>query len=213
MSLPIKFCGLTRLADVQQALALDVHAIGLIFAPRSKRRLDLREAARLSDAARGGTCIVALVQDQDAEEVAQIVRTVRPQVLQFHGNESADFCDQFGLPWWKAIGIEAQTTRSDIAACCASFAKAHAMVLDAKQGGAFGGSGARFDWHKIPAGAHARFVLAGGLDAHNVAEAWRVARPWLVDVSSGIESSPGIKDHDKMRAFAREVARALETGN
>ncbi len=203
----IKFCGLTRPEDIAEAVALGVDCIGFVFAARSPRRLSPDAARALRDAVPSHVHVVALTMDNPADEVAAVVSTVRPDVLQFHGAEDDAFCRAFGLPYWKAIamgGDPASALRT-----LGHWPGAAAFLFDGHAAGAQGGSGERFDWTALPATLDRPFWLAGGLDAGNVARAIAVARPAGVDVSSGIETAPGLKDHARMRAFVEAARRTF----
>jgi phosphoribosylanthranilate isomerase len=205
----IKFCGLTRVEDVHLACALGVDAVGVIFAARSQRRVDLAAAAALRAALLPMVDLVALFMDNDADEVRAAITQVRPTLLQFHGSESDAFCRQFGLPYFKGIGLAGAAL--DAAALYARWPGAAGFVLDGHAPGQPGGSGQRLDPAALPSGLQRPWLLAGGLDPDNVADAIRLMRPWGVDVAGGIESAPGQKDGAKMRRFIAAVQRADAT--
>jgi phosphoribosylanthranilate isomerase len=202
----IKFCGLTRSEDVAEACALGVDAVGFVFAERSRRRLAPQSAAGLREGLDPFVDAVALFMDNDADEVRGIIATVRPTILQFHGAESDDFCAGFGLPYLKAIAMGDLGT--DVVPQMRRYPHASGFLLDANASGEAGGSGHRFDWSRIPADCPRPYLLAGGLHPDNVFDAIRSTGCWGVDVSSGIESAPGVKNHERMRRFATEVRRA-----
>ena len=200
----IKFCGMTRAQDIAFAGDLGVDAIGLVFAQRSSRRLDIEQARALRANAADGIDVVALFMDNDAALVRRVIDEVRPTLLQFHGNEDEAFCRSFGVPYLKAIAMG-----GDVAPDALSrHPHAFALLLDSHAAGGAGGTGERFDWSRIPRDVGRPFFLAGGLYPDNVFEAVSAVRPWGVDVSSGIESAPGEKDAAKMRRFVEQVRRA-----
>ncbi|WP_411832193.1 phosphoribosylanthranilate isomerase [Pseudoxanthomonas mexicana] len=199
----IKFCGLTRSEDVRLAVELGVDFIGLVFAPRSPRRLLLGQARELRELVPEEICVVALAMDNDAGEVAAIVGHVRPDLLQFHGGEDDAFCAGFGLRYYKAIAMGGDSEGAH--AAIARYPSASGFLFDGHAAGEQGGSGQRFDWRRMPSLGDRPCLLAGGLDAGNVGLAIRAARPWGVDVSSGIEAAPGVKDGEKMRRFVEAV--------
>jgi phosphoribosylanthranilate isomerase len=206
----IKLCGMTRLDDVRLAGELGVDAIGLIFAVHSARRVSIELALELRDAAASTKSVVALVMDNPVGEIERIVRELRPDILQFHGDEDDAFCARFGIPFLKAVAMRGAAA-DDVLALLARYPSAAGFVFDGHAPGAMGGSGERFDWNRLAQQHLERpWLLAGGLDATNVDAAIRIARPWGVDVSSGVESAPGIKDAAKMRAFVDAVRRADE---
>lgn len=200
----IKLCGMTRPQDVRLAVELGVDYIGLIFA-RSPRRLSLEQARALRALIPETIGAVALVMDQPREDVAGIVEAVQPDLLQFHGHEDEAFAAGFGVPFLKALpmGGELEATQA-----MAAFPSAWGFVLDSHVPGGAGGSGKTFDWTRYPREATRPCMLAGGLTAETVASAVTTARPWGVDVSSGIESAPGEKDAEAMRRFVAAVRAA-----
>ena len=201
----IKFCGLTRAEDVQLAVELGVDAIGLVFTPRSRRCVDLAAATAIRRALPPFVSAVALFMDDEPAWIAQVIDTVQPDQLQFHGSETADFARAFARPYLKAVPM---ASVGDVAAYAAQHPAAAGFLLDSHAVGMAGGSGTAFDWTRVPRDLGRPLMLAGGLDAHNVAQAIALVKPYAVDVSSGIESAPGIKDAAKMRAFVGAVRAA-----
>ncbi|WP_114238389.1 phosphoribosylanthranilate isomerase [Dyella sp. C9] len=201
----IKCCGMTRVEDAQLAASLGADAIGLVFTARSKRRVTLAQARAIADAMPPFVSIVALFMDDDAELVQEVIEAVQPDLLQFHGQEPDNWCAQFGRRFLKAIAMgEGKAALHKLQ----RYPSASGLLLDGHGLGEAGGSGKRFDWSLMPRDIAQPLILAGGLTAQNVAEAIRVARPWAVDVASGVESSPGIKDPHKLADFIQAVRQA-----
>jgi len=200
----IKICGITRTEDARAAAAAGADAIGLVFYPPSPRYLSLARAREIRDALPPFVQSVALFVNADAAQVAQVIGHVRPAMLQFHGEESPQFCAQFGMPFVKACRV-AQGV--DLLEYLRPFAAASGWLLDAHVQ-EYGGVGASFDWALVPASLERPLVLSGGLTIENVGGAVRRVRPWAVDVSSGVESAKGIKDAAKIAAFVAEVRNA-----
>jgi phosphoribosylanthranilate isomerase len=200
LSVRIKFCGITRAADARAAAALGVDAIGFVFTRRSQRYVGVAQARAMRDALPPFMSVVALFMDDDPAWVEEVIAGVRPDLLQFHGSESAGYVASFARPYLKAIpmaGGEAEVIAG-------SHSRAAGFLLDGHAPGTSGGGGRPFDWSRAPRLARP-VILAGGLDATNVAPAIAVVRPYAVDVSSGIEVAPGIKDEARMRAFVEAV--------
>jgi phosphoribosylanthranilate isomerase len=202
----IKFCGMTRPGDVRLASELGVDAVGFVFAQKSPRRLRPEEARLMRNALASLVDAVALFMDNTAEEVREAIRQVRPTLLQFHGSEDDAFCRGFGLPWVKAIPMGLADT-SSATSLQVRYPGAAGFMFDS-HGEEGGGSGQTFDWSRIPHALTKPVLLAGGLTPANVFDAIMATMPWGVDVASGIESSPGVKDGDRMRHFVEEVRRA-----
>ena len=201
----IKFCGITRIEDALTAASYGVDAIGFVFAAGSPRRIDVERAAAIRAALPPLVSAVALVRNAGAEEVGAIVHRLRPDLLQFHGEEPAAYCGSFGLPYLKSVAMRG-LSRS-LADVAADYPDAAALLLDGHAAGEPGGQGETFDWQRAQA-CGKPLILAGGLGDANVGHAIVQARPYAVDVSSGIESGPGIKDSGKMAAFIQAVQNA-----
>ena len=201
----IKFCGLTRPGDVRLAVEMGVDALGFVFAPGSPRRLAPDEVEGLRQPVPPLVDVVALFMNNPGSEVSTAIKALRPSLLQFHGSEDDAFCRGFGLPFIKTLPMGAGA--ADAARARKRYPSASAFLLDGHAPGQPGGSGERFDWTTIPPLGKPVF-LAGGLTADVVGQAIRIARPYAVDVSSGIEAEPGRKDGGRMQQFVDEVRRA-----
>jgi phosphoribosylanthranilate isomerase len=197
----IKFCGITRSEDAQCAVVLGVDALGFVFTRRSKRFIEPAAAATIVRPLPPFVSRVALFMDDDPAWISQVISIVRPDVLQFHGEEPASLCESFGRPYLKAV---AMASVADVGSYAAGFERASGFLLDAHAAGQQGGSGECFDWSRMPQ-LEKPLILAGGLDATNVGEAIQMTRPYAVDVSSGIEIAPGIKDPRRMQEFVAAV--------
>ena len=200
----IKICGITRLEDLRAALALGVDALGFVFYPPSPRFLDIAQAAALVQAVPPFVTTLGLFVNATPTTVRQILSAVPLQMLQFHGEEDAAYCRQFGKPYLKAARVR---PGFDLLEYAASFPDACGLLLDAYVDD-YGGAGQTFDWDLIPPDLPLPLVLSGGLAADNVAAAIHSLKPWAVDVSSGVESAKGIKDAAKMAAFITGVRNA-----
>ncbi|MBK5930829.1 phosphoribosylanthranilate isomerase [Halochromatium salexigens] len=198
----VKFCGLTRLDDVEAAVALGVDAIGLVFHPASPRAVEIEQAARLVNALPAFVSAVGLFVDAEAARVRAVLERVALDVLQFHGAEPPAYCAGFARPWIKSIAVRAGV---DLAAEAHRYAGARSLLFDTYDPALAGGTGRCFDWGLVPARQARRSILAGGLTAANVAEAIRQLRPHAVDVSGGIEQAKGLKAPDKMTDFMKGV--------
>ena len=213
----IKICGIRRIEDALAAANNGADAIGLIFYPASSRAVVLTEAVAIKAALPPFVASVALFVNPDRALVDAVVKELRPNVLQFHGDEDADFCISFNMPYLKAIRIGGATTQGDLLQYKAEFASAQALLLDKLDPLQYGGSGESFDWQIIPHEMRKYIVLAGGLNSDNVARAVDMVRPWAVDVSSGVESNTVVdmktKDHAKIAAFVQQVRQADQDAN
>ncbi|MGE6606941.1 phosphoribosylanthranilate isomerase [Halomonas sp. NPDC076908] len=199
----IKFCGFTRADDIDRAVALGVDALGFVMWPKSARSVDIEQLAALSARVPAFVTRVGLFVDQPAELIERCLPYL--DMLQFHGNETPSACQQYSLPWMKALRMRDEI---DLAHEAQRYHQAQALLLDAYRPGTPGGTGETFDWSRIPADLTKPVILAGGLTVDNIAEAVRQVAPYAVDVSGGIEASPGCKDAGKMAHFVHQVALA-----
>ena len=214
MPLTVKICGRSTRETLDAALQAGADMVGFVFFPPSPRHISLESAGVLGKQAKGRAVKVALTVDADDATLANIVETLRPDILQLHGKETVarlrDIKQQFGLPVMKAIPV---ATAADLAPLAGYAAVADRILFDArapKDATRPGGLGAVFDWDLLKdLDLRLPFMVSGGLHAGNVAEAIRVTRAGGVDVSSGVERAPGVKDPDLIRDFIR-AARATE---
>jgi phosphoribosylanthranilate isomerase len=198
----IKICGITRPEHALAAAAIGVDAIGLVFYPPSSRALDTETARRIVTVLPPFVCSVGLFMNAEPEAVRDTLRQVPLSLLQFHGDETPDYCAAFGRPYIKAVPMGAG---ADVMAYAQRFQHAAGLLLDSHGGTRAGGTGRCFDWNIIPSAVPRPLILAGGLNPENVTRAVQRIRPYAVDVSSGVESTKGIKDIHLMQTFVRGV--------
>ena len=201
----VKICGLTRAEDAIAAAELGAHALGFVFYPPSPRHISTRRAAEIIRALPPFVTTVGLFVNANANDVTSVIDEVPLGLLQFHGDETPHYCAQFRRPYIKALRVRPGV---DLLQYALQYESARGLLLDAFVAGVPGGTGESFDWNLIPANLPLPVVLSGGLNNGNVIEAIRRVRPCAVDVSSGIESSPGIKDARKMNDFFKGVRDA-----
>lgn len=205
MKTRIKICGITRVEDALAAARLGADAIGLVFYPGSPRAVTPARAREIIDVLPPFVVPVGLFVNADAAIVSETVAAAPVQLLQFHGDETPGYCADFGLPFMRALRVRAGT---DLLQYAREFHAARGLLLDAWVDGVHGGTGAVFDWSLIPPDLPMPVILSGGLNPDNVEQAVRRVRPWAVDVSSGVESTKGIKDAAKIEAFINGVRNA-----
>jgi phosphoribosylanthranilate isomerase len=200
----VKICGITRQQDADFAAESGADAIGLVFYPPSPRAISFAQANTITANLAPFVSKVALFVDPDKDLVSRCLDELSVDILQFHGDESPDFCHQFEMPYLKAVrmrdGVNLQEVADD-------YSTASALLLDTYQPGLPGGTGKTFDWSQISR-IDKPIILAGGLHALNVLQAIHQVQPYAVDVSGGVESDKGIKSHEKISTFMREVANA-----
>lgn len=201
----VKICGITRVEDALAAVEHGCDAIGLVFYRHSPRCVEIERAAEIVAQLPPFVSAVGLFVDASAAEIGSVLNAVRLDMLQFHGDESPEMCERFGMPYLKAVRVKPETNLLQYAA---DFSRARGLLLDAYAAGVPGGTGLAFDWSLIPQGLSRPVILAGGLNADNVADAIRQVRPYAVDVSGGVEREKGIKDAARIAAFMRGVLDA-----
>jgi len=217
MALTVKICGLSTPETLDVALDAGADMVGFVFFPASPRNISFQTARELSSRVKGRAGKVANTVDADDTLLATIIGALKPDVLQLHGKETPArvraIRQRFGLPTMKALAIE---TKSDLAAISDYAGVADRLLFDARppqEATRPGGLGKPFDWHLLEnLDLSIPFILSGGLHADNVAEALRITRAPGVDVSSGVESAPGVKDPDKIRAFIRAARASHDAG-
>ncbi len=196
----VKICGITRVEDALVAAKSGADAIGLVFYPGSKRNVSLSTAAAIARALPPFISLVGLFVDAADEQVQSVLDAVPLSLLQFHGNESEAECARWGMRYIKAFRVR---PGHSVTALTTPYSSACGFLLDSYQPGVMGGTGELFDWDLIPQQLSKPLILAGGLSPANLAQAINRVRPYGVDVSSGVEHQPGIKDHDKIKAFVK----------
>jgi phosphoribosylanthranilate isomerase len=200
----VKICGITEAAHARVAFEAGADAIGLVFYAQSPRKLSTEAAAAIARSLPPFVTCVGLFVNAPAEEVRAILGAVSLDLLQFHGDETPEYCESFGRAFVRAVRMEAGT---DLLEYAGRFSRARALLLDAHVPGQPGGTGQTFDWAGIPRESAIPLILSGGLTSANVGQAIRQVRPWAVDVSSGVERSRGVKDPQKIVEFIRSVQR------
>lgn len=200
----IKICGLTREADVDEAVAAGAHAVGFVLYPASPRAVTAERAGVLARRLPPFVTPVLLFVNATAEEVAAGVAAVPNALLQFHGDETPLQCRSAGRPYLRAARM---APGFDLLNFAAVHSDAQGLLLDAHVEG-YGGGGKAFDWSLIPAGVSRPVVLSGGLNPANVIDGIAGVRPWAVDVSSGVELAKGVKSPELMRRFCEAVREA-----
>ncbi len=198
----IKICGITSPGDAQAVVASGADAIGLVFYADSPRAVTVEQAQGIVAVVPPFVSVVALFVDETADAITRILDTVQVDLIQFHGDETAEYCRQFGRPWVKALRVRPGL---NLEAACRNYRGARGVLLDSWQEGVPGGTGRVFDWQLASTELSLPVVLAGGLHAENVGTAIARVRPAAVDVSGGVEHSPGIKNSEEIRRFVAAV--------
>lgn len=212
----VKICGITSVEDALAAANAGADAIGLVFYKPSPRCIDIATARNIINAVGPFVTTVALFVDEEVAVINGILNEIPLQLLQFHGDESPEFCEQFSRPYLKALRMKPDV---DIFQVASEYTSAQGLLLDAYRPGVPGGTGETFDWDRVPqakdnlasvsADQIPPILLAGGLTPENVQQAVQQTKPYAVDVSGGVESSPGKKDSQKILDFIRKAKTSL----
>ncbi len=198
----IKICGITNIADALASCQAGASAIGLVFTSRSQRCVEIELAQDIINALPPFVSSVALFCDDYEQHVRHVLSNVKVNLAQFHGSESEAFCQRFDLPYIKAIAMrENQQWTNELQ----HYGSAQALLLDGHVKGGIGGEGVSFDWSLLGQRIDKPLIVAGGLNSDNVLHPIKAINPWGVDVSSGVELSPGIKSHKKIVSFCQTV--------
>lgn len=203
----IKICGITRIEDAIAAVTSGADAVGLVFYSKSKRCVAPETAKQICFAVGPFVTTVGLFVNECKHHVESVLKEVPLHLLQFHGDEDRQYCESFNRPYMKAARVRSS---NDVQELFKQHPNAVGFLLDAYVEGVPGGTGERFDWTLIPPELRSRCILAGGLNSENVADAIHKIHPLGVDVSGGVESSPGIKSSEKVQAFCRAVVSTSE---
>jgi len=208
MTTRVKICGLTRPEDVEAAIRAGADAIGLVFFDKSPRAVSAEQAKQLAARIPAFVTLTGLFVNPDPAFVKQVLEQVPLDLLQFHGDETPEFCASFGRRWIKAIRVQ---EAGQIEQAFVDYQNACGLLVDAWEPDRYGGTGHSFNWQLIPEQRPLPLILAGGLSSANVASAIEQVRPWAVDVSGGVEQSKGRKDATKLSEFIKEVHRVCKT--
>ena len=207
MSVQVKICGITNETDGMEAVQAGADALGLVFWQGSKRAVSPEKAAAICEVLPPLVTVTALLVNAGAREVESVLESVPVNLIQWHGDEEPAFCEQWGIPYIRAVPATACARLEEV---MASYPKARGFLIDSVAAGKFGGTGHTFDWTTIPVSRSRPIILAGGLNPVNVGDAVARVRPAGVDVSRGVERAPGIKEPGKIRQFIRAAREAAE---
>jgi len=198
----VKICGITSPKDAKLAVNAGADAIGLVFYEPSPRHVDINQACKIAKSVPAFVTKTALFVNPDKAYVQKVLDSVAIDLIQFHGDEPAEFCEQFAKPYIKAVRMQATT---QLGALALEFKESSGLLLDAYVAGTPGGTGEKFNWNWIPKEFDLPIILAGGLTSGNVKQAIEKASPWAVDVSGGVEASKGVKSPEKIKQFMQQV--------
>lgn len=203
----VKICGITSVEDALMAVESGADAIGLVFYEPSPRYVEIAQARAIAQALPAFITKTALFVNPEQEYVQSVLENVPIDLLQFHGDERPEFCEQFHKTYIKAIRMQEET---DLNHVCEQYAGSAGVLLDAYVEGVPGGTGEQFDWSWVPMTLTKPIILAGGLNAENVEQAILQVSPWAVDVSGGVEAFKGVKSAELIQAFMQQVMSTVE---
>ena len=204
-SVAVKICGITSSAQARMVTAAGADAIGLVLYDKSSRHVDLDLAVEIKNALSKNVVCIALLVNAEEKFVREVISKLSPHYIQFHGDESPNFCHQFNYPFIRAVRMGKELKMAKI---LASYKPSGGFLFDAWHADHYGGTGHVFDWNRLPVNLDFPLILAGGLNPDNVSSAVRAVGPAMVDVSGGVESSPGVKDERKVREFILNAKEA-----
>ena len=203
----VKICGITSVKDALLAVDSGADAIGFVFYEHSPRNVTIAQAREIAESVPAFVTKTALFVDPEVEFVNSVLNTVPLDLLQFHGDERAEFCEQFKRSYIKAIRMQDGLDVSELAK---KYASSCGLLLDAFVEGIPGGTGEKFDWTRVPMSLSKPIILAGGLNPENIMNAIDHVSPWAVDVSGGVEASKGVKSAEKIEHFMQQVMSTIE---
>ena len=204
-SVAVKICGITSSAQARMVAAAGADAIGLVLYDKSSRYVDLDLAVEIKNAISEDVVCIALLVNAEEKFVREVISKLSPHFIQFHGDESPNFCHQFNYPFIRAVRMSKELKMAKI---LSSYKPSGGFLFDAWHADHYGGTGHLFDWNLLPVNLDFPLILAGGLNPDNVGSAVRAVGPAMVDVSGGVESSPGVKDEHKVREFILNAKEA-----
>jgi phosphoribosylanthranilate isomerase len=204
MTVRVKICGITSPEQALMVQENGADALGLVVYEKSSRYVNLEQAAKIRASITSDCLAIVLLVNPSELLVEQVIEQVKPDFIQFHGDETPEFCHQFDFPFIRAVRMREGI---DINAEVAAYNAEGGFLFDAWSDDLYGGTGHSFDWSRLPTSTDYNLILAGGLKPENVAEAIAKTKPYMVDVSGGVEASPGIKDPIKVKAFVAEAKK------
>jgi len=203
----VKICGITSLNDAEHISQAGADAIGLVFYDKSPRNVTIEQASTICEGLDPFITTVGLFMDAPKEFVDSVLASVPLDLLQFHGSETPEYCASFQRPYIKAVGMKNRQL-ADFAKYADQYSDAKGILVDSHSAGKAGGTGETFDWNDVPQNYHKPIILAGGLNPNNISDAIKQISVYGVDLSSGVESAPGIKDKQMINQLMDEVRRA-----